>query len=163
MIQFRRKDLNQQALNALLSIKIDKLISEYIADRVKHDSSTSQESVEHFKKVLIESEFLDFSIDGRLQTYGVTFSSLTIDDLFDNDILDEEYGVYHISYNAYQDFYGVECRLLGIYSSLASVRSQIDRLKSGQDQSHVVEIDDLDIRFVSLDDMVDVYLDSYIE
>lgn len=163
MIQFRRKDLNQNALDTLFSIKIDKLISEYISDRVKRNESTSQKSVEQFKKFLMESEYLDFSIDGRFKTYCVTFSSLTIDDLLDNDVLDEEFGVYHISYDSYQDFYGVECRLLGIYSSLALVQSQIESIKSGRDKSNVIEIDDLDIKFVSLDNMVDVYLDSYIE
>lgn len=163
MIRFRRKDLNQKALDALLSIKIDKLISEYLSDRVRHEAATSQESVEHLRKFLMESEYLDFSNDDRLYFCGTTFDSLTIDDLIDNDILDEEFGVYHISYDAHQDFYGIECRLLGIYSSLSAVQSQIERIKSERDKSNVIEINDLNIKFVSLDSMVDVYLDSYIE
>jgi len=88
---------------------------------------------------------------------------LTIDDLFDNGILDEESGVYHISYDAYQDFYGVECRLLGVYSSLSSVQLQIERIKISRDKSIVIEIDDLNINFVTFDNAVDIYLDSYIE
>lgn len=163
MIQFRRKDLNQNKLNELLSIKIDRLISEYLSNRVRHEAATSQESVEHLRKFLMESEYLDFSNDDRLYFCGTTFDSLTIDDLIDNDVLDEEFGVYHISYDAHQDFYGIECRLLGIYSSLSAVQSQIERIKSERDKSNVIEINDLNIKFVSLDSMVDIYLDSYIE
>lgn len=163
MIQFRRKDLNQNKLNELLSIKIDRLISEYLSNRVRHEAATSQESVEHLRKFLMESEYLDFSNDDRLYFCGTTFDSLTIDDLLDNDVLDEEFGVYQISYDAHQDFYGVECRLLGIYSSLSAVQSQIERIKSERDKSNVIEINDLNIKFVSLDSMVDIYLDSYIE
>lgn len=163
MIEFFRKDLNLDKLNELLSVKIDKLISEYISDKVRQHSFTSQESVDNLKKFLSKSKFLSFLDDGRLDFYGAKLSSLTINDLIDNRVLDEEFGVYHICYDAHQDFYGVECRLLGIYSSLSAVQSQIDRLKNGKDQSKVVDIDELDIKFVALDNMVDVCLDSYIE
>ena len=163
MIEISRKDLNQSKLNDLLSTKIDKVISEYISNRTKSRLHTSQESIEDLKNFLTKSKFLDFSLDGGLDYYGAKFSSLTIDDLIDNGVLDEKSGVYHICYDAHQDFYGVECRLLGIYSTLSAVRSQINRLKTGTDQSKVVDVDELDIKFVALDKMVDVYLDSYIE
>ena len=163
MIEFFRKDLNRDKLNDLLSIKIDKLISEYISDKVRQHSFTSQESVNHLKEFLTTSESLSFSHDGHLYFCGTKFSALTIDDLIANDVLDEEFGVYHISYDAHQDFYGVECRLLGIYSSLSAVQSQLDRLKNGKDQSKVVDVDEIDIKFVALDNVVDVYLDGYIE
>ena len=163
MIEIRRKDLNQSNLDDLLSIKIDKVVSEYISSRVRCGIGTSQESVDNLKKFLSKSKFLSFLDDGRLDFYGAKLSSLTINDLIDNRVLDEEFGVYHICYDAHQDFYGVECRLLGIYSSLSAVQSQIDRLKNGKDQSKVVDIDELDIKFVALDNMVDVCLDSYIE
>lgn len=88
---------------------------------------------------------------------------MTIDDLITNDVLDEKSGVYYICYDAHLELYGVECRLLGIYSSLSSVRSQIDRLKEGKDESKVVSIDELAVKFVMLDDMIDVYLDGYVE
>ena len=163
MIEISRKDLNQDKLNEILSTKIDKLISEYISDRSRSGLTTSQESIEDLKNFLSKSKFLDFLIDGRLDYYGAKFSSLTIDDLITNDVLDEKSGVYHICYDAHQDFYGVECRLLGIYSSLSSVRSQIDRLKEVKDESKVVSIDELAVKFVMLDDMIDVYLDGYVE
>ena len=163
MIEIHRKDLNQSNLDDLLSIKIDKVVSEYISSIVRCGIGTSQESVDNLKKFLSKSKFLSFLDDGRLDFHGAKLSSLTINDLIDNRVLDEEFGVYHICYDAHQDFYGVECRLLGIYSSLSAVQSQIDRLKNGKDQSKVVDIDELDIKFVALDNMVDVCLDSYIE
>ncbi len=163
MIEIRRKDLNRSNLDDLLSIKIDKIVSEYISSVVKHGIGTSQESVNDLKNFLTRSEFLSFLDDGRLDYYGAKLSSLTIIDLIDNRVLDEEFGVYHVSYDSHQDFYGVECRLLGIYSSLSAVQSQIDRLKNGEDQSKVVDVNELDIKFVSLDNIVDVYLDGYIE
>lgn len=163
MIEINRKDLAQDKLNDLLSTKIDKLIGEYLSDRSRSGLMTSQESIKDLQNFLSKSKFLDFLIDGRLDYCGAKLSFLTIDDLITNDILDEKSGVYHICYDAHQDFYGVECRLLGIYSSLSSVRSQIDRLKEGKDESKVVSIDELTVKFVMLDDMIDVYLDGYFE
>lgn len=163
MIEFRRQDLNQVKLNDLLSIKIDKVISDYISDSVKRGAQVSHQSVEDLKKFLSNSEFLSFSNDGCLDFYGAKSAALTIDDLISNNTFDEESGVYHICYDAHRDFYGAECRLLGIYSSLSAVQSQIERIKTGKDKSKVIDIDELDIKFVTLDDMIDVYLDGYIE
>lgn len=60
MIEISRKDLTQDKLNALLSTKIDKVVSEYISNRAKSGLTTSQESIEDLKNFLSKSKFLDF-------------------------------------------------------------------------------------------------------
>lgn len=163
MIELRRKDLNKAKLDELLKAKMDAIVSEYVSDCVRRGSHMSTRVVEDFKDYLMNSEYLSFTNYGRFQAHYTTSLSLTIDDLIDNDVLDEEFGVYHISYDSYQDFHGCELHLLGIYSTINEVRSQLDRIRDGKDKSRVVEMDDLDIRFVPVDWMVDVYLDGYIE
>lgn len=163
MIELRRKDLNKAKLDELLKAKMDLLVSEYVSDCVRHGSHMSTRVVEDFKGYLMNSEYLSFTNYGRFSAYHTTSLSLTIDDLIENGVLDEELGVYHISYDSHQDFYGCELHLLGIYSTINEVRSQLDRIRDGKDKSRVVEMDDLDIRFVPVDWMVDIYLDGYVE
>ena len=163
MIELRRKDLNKTKLDELLKAKMDLLVGEYVADCVRRGSHMSTLIVEDFKGYLMNSEYLSFTNYGRFSAYHTTSLSLTIDDLIDGEVLDEEYGVYHVSYDSYKDFHGCECRLLGVYSSIDEVRSQIDRIRDGKEKSYVVEFDDLNIKFVPVDWMVDVYLDGYVE
>ena len=163
MIELRRKDLNETKLDELLKSRIDALVNEYASDRARLNSPTSVGIAEDFKRYIMNAEYLNFTNDGRFKVRCTTSLSLTIDDLIDNDVLDEEFGAYHISYNSHQDFHGCELHLLGVYSSIDTVRSQLDRIRVGKDKSRVVEMDDLDIRFVPVDWMVDVYLDGYVE
>ena len=123
MIELRRKDLNKTKLDELLKAKMDLLVSEYVSDCVRHDSHMSTRVVEDFKGYLMNSEYLSFTNYGRFKAYHTTSLSLTIDDLIENDVLDEEFGVYHISYDSYQDFHGCELHLLGVYSTINEVRS----------------------------------------
>lgn len=163
MIELRRKDLNETKLDELLKSRIDTLVNEYASDRARLNSPTSVGIAEDFKRYIMNAEYLNFTNDGRFKVRCTTSLSLTIDDLIDNGVLDEEFGAYHISYNSHQDFHGCELHLLGVYSSIDAVRSQLDRIRDGKDKSRLVEMDDLDIRFVPFDSMVDVYLDGYVE
>lgn len=163
MIELRRKDLNKTKLDELLKARIDTLVDEYTSDRARLNSPTSVDIAEDFKRYIMNAEYLNFTNDGRFKARCTTSLSLTIDDLIDNDVLDEEFGVYHISYDSHQDSYGCELHLLGVYSSISAVRSQLDRIRDGKDKSRLVEMDDLDIRFVPVDWMVDVYLDGHVE
>ena len=163
MIELRRKDLNKTKLDELLKARIDTLVDEYASDRARLNSPTPVGIAEDFKRYIMNAEYLNFTNDGRFKARCTTSLSLTIDELIENDVLDEEFGVYHISYDSYQDFHGCELHLLGIYSTINEVRSQLDRIHEDKDKSRVVEMDDLNIRFVPFDSMVDVYLDGYIE
>lgn len=163
MIELRRKDLNKTKLDELLKARIDTLVDEYASDRARLNSPTSVGIAEDFKRYIMNAEYLNFTNDGSFKARCTTSLSLTIDDLIDNDVLDEEFGVYHISYDSHQDSYGCELHLLGVYSSISAVRSQLDRIRDGKDKSRLVEMDDLDIRFVPVDWMVDVYLDGHVE
>lgn len=163
MIEVRRKDLNKAKLDELLKSKMDTIVSEYVSDCVRHSSHMSTRVVEDFKEHVMSSDYLNFTNDGRFKAHFKAHQSLTIEDLIDNDILDEEFGVYHISYNASQESYSLECRLLGIYSSFTAVKSQLDRIRNCEDDSRVVEIDDLEIKYVVKDVIADVYLDGYVE
>lgn len=163
MIEIRRKDLNKTKLDELLKAKMGSLVNEYVSDRARLNCQTSVGIVEDFKRYIMNAEYLNFTNDGRFKVRCTTSLSLTIDDLIDDGVLDEEFGVYHISYDSFRGFNGCECRLLGVYSSIAAVRSQLDRIRNGKDKSRVVEMDDLDIRFIPVDWMVDVYLDGHVE
>lgn len=163
MIELRRKDLNKAKLDELLKTKMDLLVSEYVSDYVRRGFHMSTRVVEDFKDYLMNSEYFRFTNDGCFKAHHATSLSLTIDELIDDEVLDEEYGVYHVSYDAYKDFHGCECYLLGVYSSIDEVRSQIDRIRDGKEKSRVVEVDDLDIKFVPVDWMVDAYLDGRAE
>ena len=163
MIELRRKDLNKTKLDELLKARIDTLVDEYASDRARLNSPTSVGIAEDFKRYIMNAEYLNFTNDGRFKARCTTSPSLTIDDLIDNDVLSEELGVYHISYDSHQDFRGCELHLLGVYSSIDAVRSQLDRIRDGKDKSRLVEMDDLGIRFVPFDSMVDVYLDGHVE
>lgn len=163
MIELRRKDLNETKLDELLKARIVTLVNEYASDRARLNSPTSVGIAEDFKRYIMNTEYLNFTNDGRFKARCTTSLSLTIDDLIDNDVLNEEFGAYHISYDSYQDFHGCELHLLGVYSSIDAVRSQLDRIRDGKDKSRVVEMDDLNIRFVPFDSMIDVYLDGYVE
>lgn len=163
MIELRRKDLNKAKLDELLKAKMDELVSEYVSECVRSGRQMSAGEVKDFKEHVISSDYLNFTNDGRFKAHFKTHQSLTIEELIDNDVLDEEFGVYHISYNASQEIYSLECRLLGVYSSFTAVKSQLDRIRNCEDDSRVVEIDDLEIKFIPKDWMVDVYLDGYIE
>lgn len=158
MIELRRKDLNKAKLNELLKSRIDKLVAEYVSVCMKHQIVVSPETAKRFKDDLMNFTHISFTNDGRLRESHLTSSSLTIDDLIDNDVLDEEFGVYHISYDVSQDFYDSQHRLLGIYSTFGSVKCQIQNLIDGREECQVLDTDDLDIKFVPLDWMVDTLI-----
>lgn len=83
------------------------------------------------------------------------FSSyLTIDDLLKFGILDESKIAYVTTYEASQESYSTECRLLGVYSSFEELQLQFSKLN---------DLDDITVNVVKLNALEDLYLNGYQE
>ena len=103
-----------------------------------------------------EDRGLDFSPVGNLRLeWNISFSHLTIDDLLEFGILDESKVAYVATYEAAQEPYSTECRLLGVYSSFAEFRLQTSKIFR--------IVGDLEVNVVRMNALEDLYLNSYHE
>lgn len=99
---------------------------------------------------------LDFSPVGNLRLeWNISFSHLTIDDLLKFGILDESKVAYVATYEAAQEPYSTECRLLGVYSSFAEFQLQTSKIFRN--------VGDLEVNVVKMNALEDLYLNSYQE
>lgn len=99
---------------------------------------------------------LDFSPVGNLRLeWNISFSHLTIDDLLKFGILDESKVAYVATYEAAQEPYSTECRLLGVYSSFAEFQLQTSKIFRN--------VGDLEVNVVRMNALEDLYLNSYQE
>lgn len=97
---------------------------------------------------------LDFSPVGNLRLeWNISFSYLTIDDLLKFGVLDESKVAYVATYEAAQEPYSTECRLLGVYSSFAEMQLQTSKIFRN--------INDIEVNVVKLNALEDLYLNSY--
>lgn len=99
---------------------------------------------------------LDFNPVGHLRLeWNISFSNLTIQDLLKFGILDESKVAYVATYEAAQEPYSTECRLLGVYSSFAELQLQTSKIFGN--------IEDIEVNVVKLNALEDLYLNSYQE
>ena len=99
---------------------------------------------------------LDFNPVGHLRLeWNISFSYLTIDDLLKFGILDESKVAYVATYEAAQEPYSTECRLLGVYSSFAEFQLQTSKIFRN--------VGDIEVNVVKLNVLEDLYLNSYQE
>lgn len=99
---------------------------------------------------------LDFNPVGHLRLeWNISFSHLTIDDLLKFGVLDESKVVYVATYEAAQEPYSTECRLLGVYSSFAELQLQTSKIFRN--------IEDIEVDVVKLNALEDLYLNGYQE
>ena len=99
---------------------------------------------------------LEFTSAGQVSLIWNRFSSsLTIDDLLKFGILDESKVAYVATYEASQESYSTECRLLGVYSSFAEYQLQASKIIGG--------VEDVQVNVVKLNALEDLFLNGYQE
>ena len=99
---------------------------------------------------------LDFNPVGHLRLeWNISLSHLTIDDLLKFGILNESKFAYVATYEAAQEPYSTECRLLRVYSSFAEFQLQTSKIFRN--------VGDLEVNVVKMNALEDLYLNSYHE
>lgn len=99
---------------------------------------------------------LEFTSAGQISlSWNRSSSSLTLDDLLKFGILDESKVAYVATYEASQESYSTECRLLGVYSSFAEYQLQASKIIGG--------VEDVDVNVVKLNALEDLFLNGYQE
>lgn len=103
-----------------------------------------------------DSHALEFKDDGSLKLiWNSSSSNLTIEDLIKFGILDESKVVYVATYEASDEPYSTECRLMGVYSSFAEYQLQASKIIGG--------VEDVDVNVVKLNALEDLFLNGYQE
>lgn len=118
---------------------------------------SSSSNLSNLYRVLEVSDYsqLQFNLSGSLRMIWNRFSShLTIDDLLKFGILDESKIAYVATYEAPQESYSTECRLLGVYSSFAELQLQFSKL---------YDLDDITVNVVKTNALEDLFLNGYHE
>ena len=103
-----------------------------------------------------DSHALEFKDDGSLKLiWNSSSSNLTIEDLIKFGILDESKVAYVATYEASQESYSTECRLMGVYSSFAEYQLQSSKIIGG--------VEDVEVNVVKLNALEDLFLNGYQE
>lgn len=98
---------------------------------------------------------MHFDLSGSLlMHWGRSSKNLTVQDLLKFGILDESKVVYVATYEASQESYSTECRLLGVYSSFAELQLQFSKLN---------DLDDITVNVVKTNALEDLFLNGYQE
>ena len=145
---------HQKSNNSIQSFQDFKLT--YDGDSISFTCASSSNPTNLYR-VLEVSDYsqLQFDLSGSLRMSWDRFSShLTIEDLLKFGILDESKVSYVVTYEASQESYSTECRLLGVYSSFAELQFQFSKLN---------DLDDIEVNVVKLNTLEDLYLNGYQE
>lgn len=173
MISFTKSTLDMNKLHMLLlerraliaedHQKSDNSIQNFRDFKLTYDGDSisftcaSSSNPTNLYRVLEVSDYsqLQFDLSGSLRMSWDRFSShLTIEDLLKFGILDESKVSYVVTYEASQESYSTECRLLGVYSSFAELQLQFSKLN---------DLDDIEVNVVKLNTLEDLYLNGYQE
>ena len=128
----------------------------YDGDSISFTCASSSNPTNLYR-VLEVSDYsqLQFDLSGSLRIIWDRLSShLTIEDLLKFGILDESKVSYVATYEASQESYSTECRLLGVYSSFAELQLQLSKINN---------LDDIEVNVVKLNTLEDLYLNGYQE
>lgn len=173
MISFSKKTLNMDKLYLLLQERRDLIINNFLAydDNRQNiedfDLTYDDDSIvlscqfigkAQIYRILEVSDYkgLEFDSFGYLRlSCNRTTASLKIEDLLSFGILDESKIVYVATYEASEESYSTECRLLGVYNSFEELRLQFDKLASSTE--------DIEVHVVRLNALEDLYLNGYQE
>lgn len=173
MISFTKSTLDMNKLHLLLLERRALMIEDFLKSnnsiqnfqdfKLTYDGDSisftcaSSSNLLNLYRVLEVSDYsqLQFDLSGSLSMIWDRFSShLTIDDLLKFGVLDESKVAYVVTYEASQESYSTECRLLGVYSSYAELQLQFSKLN---------DIDDIEVNVVKLNALEDLYLNGYQE
>lgn len=173
MISFTKSTLDMNKLHLLLLERRALMIEDFLKSnnsiqsfqdfKLTYDGDSisftcaSSSNLSNLYRVLEVSDYsqLQFDLSGSLRMIWNRISlHLTIDDLLEFGILDESKVSYVATYEASQESYSTECRLLGVYSSFAELQLQFSKL---------CDLDDVEVNVVKLNALEDLYLNGYQE
>lgn len=174
MISFSKTTLDMNKLHLLLLERRALIIEDFLKSRqgsmtfqnfdLTYDGDSILLSCEsslnpiNFYRVLevSDSHGLEFDSAGHLSfAWSRISSSLTIEDLLKFGVLDESKVAYVATYEASEESYSTECRLLGVYSSFAEYQLQTSNIIGG--------VEDVDVNVVNLNALEDIYINGYQE
>lgn len=173
MISFTKSTLDMNKLHLLLLERRPLMIEDFLKSnnsiqsfqdfKLTYDGDSisftcaSSSNLSNLYRVLEVSDYsqLQFNLSGSLRMSWDRFSShLTIDDLLKFGIVDESKIAYVATYEASQESYSTECRLLGVYSSFAELQLQFSKLN---------DLDDITVNVVKTNALEDLFLNGYQE
>lgn len=173
MISFTKSTLDMNKLHMLLLERRALIIQDFIKSKrpdegfqnfeLTYDgdsivlSCSSSANLSNIYRILEVSDYIGmhFNLSGSLlMHWGRSSSNLTIDDLIKFGILDESKVAYVVTYEASDEPYSTECRLLGVYSSFAELQLQFSKLNN---------LDDIEVNVVKLNALEDLFLNGYQE
>ena len=174
MISFVKSVLEMDKLYKLLLERKDLIVQDFVESItsnqnfhsfcLEHDGDSivlsCRSSADPFKAYRLlevsDCQGLEFETTGHLHLiWNKHSSNLTIDDLLKFEILDEANVVYVVTYEASDEPYRTECRLLGVYNSFAEFQ-----LHTSKDR---IDTEDLNVNVVELNALEDIYLSGYQE
>lgn len=173
MISFTKSTLDMNKLHMLLLERRALIIEDFLKSnnsiqsfqdfKLTYDSDSisftcaSSSNLLNLYRVLEVSDYsqLQFNLSGSLRMSWDRFSShLTIDDLLKFGVLDESKITYVATYEASDEPYSTECRLLGVYSSFAELQLQFSKLN---------DLEDITVNVVKTNALEDLFLNGYQE
>ena len=173
MISFVKSTLEMGKLYKLLLERRDLIVQDFVESTtsnqnfhsfcLEHDgdsivlSCLSSNSSKAYRLLEVSDyQGLEFETTGHLHLiWNKNSSNLTIDDLLKFEVLDEANVVYVVTYEASDEPYSTECRLLGVYNSFAEFQ-----LHTSKDR---IDTEDLNVNVVKLNTLEDIYLSGYQE
>lgn len=173
MISFTKSTLDMNKLHMLLLERRALIIQDFIKSKVSNQNfqnfkldfdgdsivlyCSSSANLLNIYRLLEVSDYqsLNFDLAGNLSLiWSNASTNLTVQDLLKFGILDESKVSYVVTYEASNEPYSTECRLLGVYSSFAELQLQLSKLNN---------LDNIEVNVVKLNTLEDLYLDGYQE
>ena len=173
MISFTKSTLDMNKLHMLLLERRALIIQDFIKSKRPDESfqnfeltcdgdsivlsCSSSADLSNIYRILEVSDYIGMHFDlssSLLMHRGRSSSNLTIDDLLKFGVLDESKVSYVVTYEASNEPYSTECRLLGVYSSFAELQLQFSKLNN---------LDEIEVDVVKLNALEDLFLNGYQE
>jgi len=173
MISFTKSTLDMNKLHMLLLERRALIIRDFIKSKTSNQnfqnfkldfdgdsivlSCSSSANLLNIYRLLEVSDYqsLNFDLAGNLSLiWSNASTNLTVQDLLKFGILDESKVSYVVTYEASNEPYSTECRLLGVYSSFAELQLQLSKLNN---------LDNIEVNVVKLNTLEDLYLNGYQE
>lgn len=173
MISFTKSTLDMNKLHMLMLERRALIVADFIKTKTSNQnfqnfkleydgdsivlSCSSSSNLSNIYRLLEVSDYrsLNFDLAGNLSLIWNNASTiLTVQDLLKFGVLDESKVVYVATYEASDEPYSTECRLLGVYSSFAELQLQFSKLNN---------LDDIEVNVVKLNDLEDLFLNGYQE
>lgn len=170
MISFTKSTLDMNKLHLLFLERRALIIQDFVKSEKSYQnfkltfdndsivlSCESSSNLSRTYQLIEVSDYrgLSFTLTGQISIgWNRSSAGLTINDLLKFGVLDESKIAYVATYEASQESYSTECRLLGVYSSFAELQLQFSKLN---------DLDDITVNVVKMNALEDLFLNGYQE